>query len=321
MKRFLLRLVLVIAPCAAALVYCEVRLTRAPPNEIEAKHQLFMARRPEIETLILGSSHTIRGADPAILGPRAFNLATAGQSLDSDCAIATRHLDALTALRCVILPVSYPSFENEQHMGRGRPRTYHYFHAWGIPHHDWRDNWEARNFSAFFLHRSDFPSTTLLWGSLPNAREDYDAWGRWLNPPPEPARSPEQLAAHLQSTTGFYLHRLHAMMAPTLVPANVARLRALAAQLHARGIPLVLITTPITRYFVAGCDRAVLRRWEAALAELKTLPGVVHFDHLQDERFTDADFSDTHHLNGDGAQKFSTLLRAEIAALRAAPPR
>lgn len=74
MKGFL-RLLLTFSALVTLTLAAGECYVRHLPNPARDKHEWMLAHSREVRTLVLGSSHTFYGLDPALLGPHAFSLA------------------------------------------------------------------------------------------------------------------------------------------------------------------------------------------------------------------------------------------------------
>ncbi|RMG71008.1 MAG: hypothetical protein D6722_07650, partial [Bacteroidetes bacterium] len=112
LRTYVLRAAIFALPVALLFLGLEA-LQRYLPGDYPAKKAGLEARRGEIETLILGSSHSYMGIAPQALHGEAYNLAFTAQTLYFDQFLLEKYLDSLPRLRRVILPVSYISYGAE----------------------------------------------------------------------------------------------------------------------------------------------------------------------------------------------------------------
>ena len=163
------------------------------------------------------------------------------------------------ALKLVILPISYFSLEYELDNAPERWRAYHYQYFYSLPHQDWHHFFSTRNFSAYFLSSESFRARVLL-GKTANAALEYDAWGGWTNRPRTEVTDADALAAAAAAT--LRLH--HGMMRPENLAGNVTRLREIIRDLHSNGIKVLLITSPVSRFYRDGVRQDAYRRMQNA---------------------------------------------------------
>ena len=310
MKRFFIKTLALGIPFALFLGAYEFKVSRVHPNSFTVKKALLARQAPEVEVLVLGSSHGYYDVLPGLLGRPAFNLADVSQSLFYDHALLTKYLGRLPALKLVILPVSYFSLGYQLDDGVERWRSYYYFKFYGLLHRDWRQDWNVRNFSDYFLCDEQLGGIkNVFWGTIKDVSTDYDPLGGWTNRVANPAGE-KQLS--LSESAQVALERHHNLMKSQHVQENVAVLEDIIHELKIRGIKLVLVTTPVTRYYSDGMDARQYQQMQDILKRLSSDYGVSYFNYGFDSRFSDEDYYDSDHLNLRGAKKFSLLLKTDV---------
>ncbi len=106
MKRFATKSIYFILPLIVIAILMEI-LLRAIPNDYLFKKQYLDNHSSEIETLILGSSHSFFGFNPEYFSSNTYNASYISQSLKYDYAILKKYQDQLKNLNNIILPISY----------------------------------------------------------------------------------------------------------------------------------------------------------------------------------------------------------------------
>ncbi|HWI59183.1 MAG TPA: hypothetical protein VNZ22_18290 [Bacillota bacterium] len=315
MKRLFFSILALAAPFVLLLGKCEWRFHQVPWNEYAAKRALLEARADKVEVLVMGSSHAYRGILPSQLHPQAFNLAGLSQTLYYDQALVKKYLPKVPSLKMVILPVSYFSLECQLDEGIEKWRCFYYAYHYQLPHRNWHENWNSRNFSAFFLGSQQLGYKPMLRGALFDVRSRFDAQGGDAAPVAAPENEPAPCQAERlrQSALGA-LQRHHQMMRPENVQENRRLLEDFIWHLKQRGIEVVLVTLPTSRYYAQGMDPSHYQRMQATLQDLSAFCGVTYLNYTRDERFSDQDFADSDHLNTAGASKFTRILKEEAVA-------
>ena len=109
MKRFYIAVLLFILPIFVFMGGVEYAV-RQIPNEYKYKNEWMELHAEEVETLIIGNSHTEGGINPALIGKHAFNLSISGQEYMYSHFLFFKWANRLVRLKTIILPVSYFSF-------------------------------------------------------------------------------------------------------------------------------------------------------------------------------------------------------------------
>lgn len=302
MNRFLLRTALFALMVLATLLAGEAYV-RQYPNPARDKHQWMLQHAGEVETLVLGSSHTFYGVRPDMLGPHAFSLAMVSQTYRYDDYLLQHY--AMPRLRTVILPFSYFSLYDDFELMPDEPFTatrYRIYMDCDI--HPWLSLWhlECAQGAAFKEKlRSLWKPAVMTWDSL-GFGTNYTAASRleeWDNG----------------------AHRAEANTHPTDIPSvtvNTQALRHIMDFCKERGVRLILLSTPCMPSFVAHQDSMQTAFNERTLQSLLSEhPEVVRLDWTADSAFRRPaegfpDFYDSDHLSLEGATRLSERLREYI---------
>src|SRR5690606_26316264 len=109
MKQFCIKIIIFLLPVMAIAVFMEISL-RNIPNDYRYKREYLVLHSHQIETLILGSSHTFYGLNPDYFSSNTFNASHISQSIDLDYEILKKYQNSFQNLKTVILPISYFTF-------------------------------------------------------------------------------------------------------------------------------------------------------------------------------------------------------------------
>jgi hypothetical protein len=93
---------------------------------------------------------------------------------------------------------------------------------------------------------------------------------------------------------------------------NERALDEIGSQLSRRGIDLVLVTLPVSRFYSEGMDAAIYEQMLAVAGSMCSKYHARYLNHTFDDQFTDRDFGDADHLNLKGARKFTAILSKEV---------
>ncbi len=292
MKKFLLHTfgfsLMVLAVLAAGEWYVE-RL----PNPSKDKHRWMSAHSRQVETLVLGSSHTFYGIDPEVLGNGAFSLAQVSQTYRYDRWLLSHY--PMPRLRTVVLPFSYFSLYEDFEMGIGDDYASRYLLYMDCPIHSRfsRYGLELLNADTFKEKlKSLWKPSALTWterGFASNYRLEARA-ENWDN-------GEERAYGNTYADTAA-------------VALNCGFLHDICAWCAERDVQVVLLSTPLTETYRRHRDSVQLVRNERLLsALLRTHPEVVYLNFEADPRFVSDDFYDSDHLSTLGAEKLSRILR------------
>ncbi|MBK8506869.1 MAG: hypothetical protein IPL46_34655 [Saprospiraceae bacterium] len=120
-----------IFPIVLTAIGMEVTL-RHLPNDYKYKREYLDIYSDEIQTLILGSSHSFYGMDPAYFSSNTFNAANISQSLDFDFEILSKYQNRLEKLETVVLSISYSTLFGKLETDSESWRIKNYLMYYGI---------------------------------------------------------------------------------------------------------------------------------------------------------------------------------------------
>lgn len=285
---------MVMIPLIAMEVYVEHL-----PNPAKSKHQWMLSHSQEVETLILGNSHTFYGLRPDVLGGNAINLAMVSQTYRYDNALL-HHYD-MPHLRRVILPCSYLSlwedFE-EQEDNKEWYMANRYLLYMDIHEHSRLSKYGLEMFSINSL----WEKTLSLWRP---SQVSWDSLGFGTNFTRE-GRNEEW-------DNGAERARNNTYKDTCIVALNKQYLNEMATFCKKHNAQLILITTPTSQSFRNNEDQRQVNINKKTLSDfLCKHPSVMYIDLEADKRFSEEDFYDGDHLNMDGAEKMSMIIRDSI---------
>lgn len=264
------------------------------PNPARDKHAYMLDHSAEVQTLILGSSHTFYGVNPEWLGPGAYSLALVSQTYRYDDYLLRRY--PMPRLSAVILPFSYFSlyedFESQPETAWLATRYRIYMDC---PYHPLLSvyGFEVLNFGSF---KEKLKS---LWQP---ARLSWDERGWGTNYTYQKGITPIDNGRE-RAISNTYADR-------STVRLNAGFLSSMAAWCSSHGVRLILVTTPVMPSFRANEEPSQRAENERCLRRLLSRHrNVEYYNFETDARFTPDDFYDADHLNDRGARRLTSLLR------------
>lgn len=291
---FLLPVVLLVA----AMEYVQRQL----PNEYVHRKALFEARLPRIETLILGSSHTYMGVNPALLSSKAFNMAYTAQTLYFDDWVLSRYIDQMPRLKTVIIPVSYPSYGAESNLLPGDYNRSNHFHLFygaskfvnytKAPHYSWM--------ALFTVKGSVERTIDYYYRGKPLVEADSNGW----------YGTDEQRDLNKNAKDSGTFH--DQFYAEKVIPVNIERVAHMLQVCKARGVRPILISTPMYSGYFDHTQPLRYSRMLAITDSLAAAYGVEYHNFSKDSTYNSTHFFDSNHLNRTGATRFSATMDALI---------
>ena len=300
MKLFLRKISLFVLPVLVSL-FCVEYAIRSLPNSFKLKNEFIENSGGEIETLILGSSHTFYGLNPKCFQSKTFNFANISQSPDVDLAILKSYEDELINLKTVVIRLSYDTlFEQLKNSSE-----------------DWRLKdyklYTDVNFEYLLKHNSEILSigTRQVLKVLKNNYVDEESllncdslgWGNDLiNKPKLDLKNVGPIAAKRHTASSW-----------ELLEKNIVEFENLITRCKTKSIKVILITPPSYNSYYNNLDKSQLKKMYKVGRELSdNYSNCYYYDFLKSEDFKEDDFYDADHLNASGTKKFSSIVNSLI---------
>lgn len=262
----------------------------------------------EVEIANVGSSH---GAYDFIYdgltedGYSCFNFGSVSQTYQYDLALLQEYGSHLDEGCVVFIPVSYFSFNNEV-VNRSEAeamsvRYYHFLSPENIPDYDPYVDIITNRLPILSAGEDIlklFPNLSpVLTAHAANEGIDVEEFAR---------RAGERYGRHFDKKEEYFM------------PERIEELRAIIAYCQEHKITPVLITTPFSKYYTDLVSQEFLQEFRSTVDNIASDTGVVYYDYSFDERFREnlQYFSDSDHLNPEGAAYFMSILWNELPELK-----
>lgn len=298
MKRFLTWTIIFILPILLAGVVYEV-LLRKIPNDYRVKKNYLDQHAREVNTLLLGSSHTYYGINPEYIPRKSFNAGYVFQSLDLDLAILEKYSTSWDSLQYIVVPVDYMTLYSRLGTGPEAWRIKNYNLYWGLKRTKGLVensevltnpiNTNSKRFFGHYLHKESYITTSQLgWGLGYDSTREVDVSGK-------------SAAERHRAADDRYFNE------------NLRYLTSIIEFASKKNIKVVLITSPAWKAYTDNLDKVQLGRTTRTADSLATVyHNTVYFNFLTDPAYPASDYYDGDHLNNKGAKKFTLALDSLI---------
>ena len=265
---------------------------RSLPNPAKSKHAFLQEHSTEIETLVLGSSHTYYGINPFLLGEHAFSAAMSSQTLRYDDYIL--HAYPFPQLKTIILPISDFSFYEELEATTSWfvASRYRLYMSCNIHPRLSVYDWEITAFPSYIEKlKTLWQPLRMKWSNVGQGLE-YT-----LNNRPHVWDNGKERASS-NSYTDF---SSAIMIQPYL--------EHIAQTADKNDIQLLLLTTPLSKTYRKYQNQLQVKDMMQRVDDLMNKYSCIRYlDLSSDERFVDTDFYDSDHLNRIGADKMTQIV-------------
>lgn len=299
MKKFLFHLLKIILPILFFFLVLEIAI-RKIPNDYQVKKEYLDKNAAEINTLVLGSSHTFYGVNPEYFSKKTFNAAYVSQSLDLDYEILHHYESKFKNLKTVVIPISYFSlFETlETDVEKWRIKNY-------VIYYGFENNYQFTDY--FESLNNDIKQNTkkvikhyLLDASFLTSSKS--GWGTNFN------------SKNKKTFKGAFTAKKHTVKNFSLFDKNVKTIYNIINLCRKNHVNIVFITTPTHPSYYKNLNTNQLEKTTKTISELvKNNSNCNYSNLLKSEDFTEEDFYDADHLNEIGAKKLSLFLTKFIS--------
>lgn len=295
------------------LIYAELTLYYYP-STFQRKAQFIKENKDSIEVLILGSSHNQSAINPEYIDNfKVSNLAFGGQNLAIDSAMLNKKINDLPNLKTVILELSYHSLE----------------HRYRADYH--RNSLYLRYYDINLFGRRNTPLDYSIYLSKPKLYSQF--LKPWVKKTPV-----NKFGYAIQlSVNDTHLHRfknlsynVDSIMKDTnnrlitrhrnenldAYNSNTTVLSGMIDLCITNDVVPVIILTPVFKnYYNSYLVGKEQRRKSYLKYLLERYPQLVVLDYEQSSKIVVTDFKNEDHLNPQGAEKFSKILKKELETI------
>ncbi len=270
----------------------------------------------EVEIANVGSSH---GAYDFIYdgltedGYSCFNFGSVSQTYQYDLALLQEYGSHLNEGCVVFIPVSYFSFNNETvNETEAQALSVKYYHCLS-----------PKNIPDYDLY-TDIVTTRLpilsagedLFRLLPSFSLSLKAFAAEGSPD---GGMDEAAVAEFANRAAMRYDRHFNNKENLFLPEREEQLLSLIDYCQKHGLMPVLITTPFSSYYNTQVSGEFLDRFYGTINRISSDTDVSYYDYSHDKRFQEnlTYFSDSDHLNAEGAAYFMEIIAEEVPELRA----
>jgi hypothetical protein len=304
MRKFITKTIYISLPIIVIAIIMEI-LLRNMPNDYLFKKKYLDEYSSEIETLILGSSHSLYGFNPEYFTSKTFNASYISQTLNFDYDIFHKYQYEFKNLKTIVLPISYFSLWENLRNGPESWRVKNYIlyldlHSKLIIDHSEilsnRVNINLKRLVLFYIFgKSNIICSKLGWGT--NYKSEY---------------------AHDLIETGKNraygnTYDINSDEFQNIFNDNKLILNLFIKECKERNIRLLLLNPPAFKTFRNNLDTNQLKITIETSEEFASeYDNCLYLNLIDDSNFIAEDFYDADHLSETGAEKLSKLINEKI---------
>jgi hypothetical protein len=308
------KLIFILMPVLILVIFFEVR-ARDMQNGFSVKKSMFESDMGNTELLILGSSHGYFSINPEVFNIHSYNLAFNSQDLYYDFELLDKYKGSLKNLRCIMLSVSYFSLWYDLNEAPERWRKYFYKTYYNINPRSrlsLSDVTDAKSYSYAFFYGFENVLFGMIDRKMFSFGSNMNSYG-WNS----------DTLNHIIDSTGAFLSKgkgrvdfTNSLINKDNYESNVLLIEKLIKFARVRNIKLLFITTPVSYPYSLFADKNICREFQKKISDYTDGKNIYYLNYFNDNRFSMKEYIDFDHLNGQGAMKFSRILKDTIETLK-----
>ena len=272
-------------------------LVRHIPNRHQFQAEYLNVHAKDIETLIIGSSHTLYGINPEFIDGRVFNSSNVSQTIDLDLEILKRYGKDFTKLKHVIIRLSYTTLFEKLSKSSEKWRMKDY-----AIYYDIEDGFSVSNnselisvklktnlkriYKYYIQGENTLNTSNLGWGTDANSSIIKDL-----------------------KKTGLEVAKKHTIIDQSLYNENLKTLETIVEFCKIKNITTFLVTLPGYESYASNLNSQQLAKTINTAQQIADdNDNCVYLNLLENDLFKSEDFFDGDHLNEKGAEKLSLLI-------------
>lgn len=312
--RFIAKCILI--PAAAVFAIYQLNQAYKPINDgkyLDLDKFYFVGTiHQNIQVANIGSSHGAYDFDYSLIseqGYSCFNFGNTSQTYDYDYALLKEYGHYLLPDSVLFIPVSYFSFNNEvvntEEAEALNTRYYRILSPKNIPNYDPYVDLVTYRLPILSAGKDITKLFSKWFPNLPSFSIIAYAADNEVNVEKFVARTNDRYSRHFDNKEEYFM------------PERIEELYDIIAFCQENDITPVLITTPFSGYYYDLVSPEFLEEFSNTVATISSDTGVNYYDYSNDERFRDNLnlFSDSDHLNEEGARYFMEVLTEEVTEL------
>lgn len=298
------KILLLILPIFTIVITLEL-LARTIPTSYSIKDNFLKIKHDKIKTLILGSSQSNFGINPQYIGNDAFNIANTSQDLYYDYSVLQKYLPICKNVKLVIIPIGYHTlFSSGLASGQEAWRSNYYSYYLDIPKPK-NMKFELSQLSGLALWEgpSKIISSVGKKSSLKINEYGYQ----------EPDVMSDDIRKIINDENGkkrVLSH--HEIMNIKSLSSNVSIIDKIAQECIKNNIKFIFIVPPVYKTYSDNISKLYYAQIIDTINNLTQKYSANSYNYFYDYRLQIDDYWDNDHLNGDGAKKFSIILKNEV---------
>lgn len=271
---------------------------RKIPNDYSYKAKYLKENGSQIETLILGISHTFYGLNPDYFSTKTFNAAHSSQSLDLDYLIFEKYQSNFKKLKNLIIPISYFSYPFTLNEGKSLDKITNYNIYYDIETSNEEMKYNFELFSKPIKKNRKIIEDYLNRKNLLTIYENGYIKVRGIE---------NKAINDYKAAVNRHTLDINDTLVKLKINNNLRSLNNIIKICEANNVNVYLLSTPTSSAYYKAINRNQFNHWKKTTNELvRKYKNVKWINFLENPiDFKQEDFRDSDHLSDKGAIKLS----------------
>ena len=305
MKKFIYIIGKFLIPILLLFLVLELYL-RNMESTIKRKATYHKENIGQLETLILGSSHSQNGINPKLLTSKASNLAFSSQDIKIDSALFFHYVKNMKKLKFLVFELDYHRMEIQRAPDYFRLPWYYIYHdieVYPMKYHKKRIIYASnpnyfnlivkKNLLSYFNKKITDKNRSTKETQAYFSKVNYDS------------------TLIYNAATEKLKHR-HKNLSPEIFNKNKRIMDTIINYCEKHNIFVILVSTPLHRAYRNQKIKDKETRRINYIDSLQRNTHILYLDYEESTLFTLRDFSNYDHLNNYGSKKYTALIDSII---------
>lgn len=302
MKNFLFKISYFIFPILILFFGIEIYF-RNTPNAFIEKANHFNKNIDKIEVLILGTSHSQNGINPAYIEIPASNLANGSQDIKIDSALFFSEAKKMKKLKTVILELDYHRMDIENSKDFYRLPWYYIYYKVEIYPIKW-----INKISLYSSNTTFFNNNLLQRFKKEYKEQEINQFGFVEKNYESEFQNKNYDSIQIVNTAKQRLKNRHKEVSPLQFEKNKKRVETIIEYCLNNNIKIIIVSSPLYTTYISNQNSNKKKKVSTFIEQLQKKYAIEYYNFEKNKTFTIKDFKDDDHLTPNGAKKYSSMI-------------
>jgi len=301
MKKFVKKITLFLAPIIITVLFLECFVRMMSSNFYSKVN--YIKNNPDIELLILGSSHNTT-INPKLFNIKTANLAFPMQDIQLDSAIFFNQIKKLKKLKYLILEFDYITLFKKNDDDYFRLSWYYIYYNIQL------NNLKGIKKYSLYMSSPQFFNDIII-------KKINSFWQKKTINPDAVFKNLNYNEKLIEIETAKRIKKMKKSLSNSNFNFNTSKINYIIDFCNKNNIKVILVSNPVHKTYSSSYENNLIKNRLVYIDSLlKTNKKLIYFNHEFDFNFNTNDFYNADHLNSTGAAKFTKLLNSKIDSIQ-----